>query len=68
MMRRLKWWLRERAQVFAPKALYSILVRRSWVHEPELAVLASRAGRSRIGVLSSWSRNATGKAPSWPRA
>jgi hypothetical protein len=44
MMRRLEWWLRERAQVCAPKALYAILVRRSWVHKPELAVLASRAG------------------------
>jgi hypothetical protein len=50
MMHRLKWWLLERAQVYAPKAPYAILVRRSWVHEPELAILPLPASRDTTAI------------------
>lgn len=38
-MRRLKWWLREKGQQFAPRLTLAVLARRSWLHEPEMALL-----------------------------
>ena len=38
-MRRLKWWIREKGQQLAPQLTLAVLARRSWLHEPEVALL-----------------------------
>lgn len=49
-MRRFKWWIREMGQQFAPQLTLAVLARRSWLHEPEVALLPFLADRTSTAI------------------
>lgn len=48
--RRLKWFVRDLGQRLAPRLLLAVLARRSWLHEPEIALLPLLAPRGLTAV------------------
>lgn len=49
-MRRFKWWLREAGQTLCPKTTLALLASRSWVLEPEVALLPFLSAPGRVAV------------------
>ena len=49
-VRRVKWFVRDLGQKFAPRLLLGVLARRSWLHEPEIALLPLLAPRSLTAI------------------
>lgn len=49
-MRKFKWWLRGLGQRLAPRLTFAMLANRSWLHEPEIAILPLLAANDALAV------------------
>ncbi len=49
-MRKFKWWLRQQGQKLAPRLTHEMLARRTWLHEPEVALLPLLADRASTAI------------------
>ena len=49
-MRKVKWWVRGLGQRVAPRLTFALLANRSWLHEPEIALLPLLGGSNGLAV------------------